>query len=40
MGLNLIATGGKAGTGFAPMYDYKKAVAMFPKTPIKQALAR
>ncbi len=35
MGLNLVATGGKAGSGFAPMYDYKKAVGLFPKTPMK-----
>ncbi|MBL8911874.1 MAG: right-handed parallel beta-helix repeat-containing protein, partial [Archangium sp.] len=33
MGLNLIATGGKPGEGFAPMYDYKKALSLFPKKP-------
>lgn len=31
LGQPVIATGGQAGTGMAPMYDYKKAVALFPK---------
>ncbi|MFO0593983.1 MAG: right-handed parallel beta-helix repeat-containing protein [Myxococcaceae bacterium] len=35
MGLSLIATGGKAGSGFAPMYDYKKALTLFPKKELK-----
>ncbi|MFT3712237.1 MAG: right-handed parallel beta-helix repeat-containing protein [Archangium sp.] len=35
MGLNLIATGGKPGEGFAPMYDYKKALTLFPKKEMK-----
>lgn len=34
MGLNLIATGGKPGEGFAPLYDYKKALTLFPKKPL------
>lgn len=36
MGLNLVATGGKPGSGFAPMYDFKKAAELFPKKALKQ----
>lgn len=31
MGQPVIATGGKAGSGFAPAYDWKKALLLFPK---------
>lgn len=34
MGLTLIAKGGKPGEGFAPLYDFKKALTLFPKKPL------
>ena len=33
MGQPVFATGGKAGSGFAPAYDWAKAVQLFPKNP-------
>jgi hypothetical protein len=33
MGQPVIATGGKPGSGFAPAYDWQKAVNLFPKNP-------
>lgn len=40
LGQPLIAKGGQAGTGFAPMYDWKKALTLFPKNPKVKAGAR
>jgi hypothetical protein len=36
----VIATGSKAGTGFAPAYDWQKALTLFPKNPKVTAGAR
>lgn len=33
LGQPVIATGGKGAEGFAPAYDYQKAVKLFPKNP-------
>jgi hypothetical protein len=33
MGQPVIATGSKAGSGFAPAYDWQKALQLFPKNP-------
>jgi hypothetical protein len=33
LGQPVIATGGKAGTGFAPAYDWRDAIKLFPKNP-------
>ncbi len=33
MGQPVMATGGKAGSGFAPAYDWQKALQLFPKNP-------
>ncbi|MDP1825773.1 MAG: right-handed parallel beta-helix repeat-containing protein [Archangium sp.] len=40
MGQPVIATGGKPGSGFAPAYDWAKAVQLFPKNPKVKAGAR
>ncbi len=40
MGQPVIATGGKAGDGFAPAYDWAKAVQLFPRNPKVAAGAR
>jgi len=40
MGLPTIATGGSGPTGFAPMYDYKKALQLFPRNDKVKAGAR
>ncbi|HEX7898562.1 MAG TPA: right-handed parallel beta-helix repeat-containing protein [Planctomycetota bacterium] len=40
MGQPVIATGGQAGTGVAPAYDWKKALELFPKNPACKAGAR
>lgn len=39
-GLTLIATGGSGPSGFAPRYDYKKALELFPRNPKVKAGAR
>jgi hypothetical protein len=33
LGQPVLATGGKAGTGFAPAYDWHDAIRLFPKNP-------
>lgn len=33
LGQPVIATGSQAGSGFAPAYDWKSAIALFPKNP-------
>jgi hypothetical protein len=40
IGQPVIATGGKAGTGVSPAYDWKQAVQLFPKNPACKAGAR
>ena len=40
MGQPVYATGGKAGSGFAPAYDWAKAVKLFPRNPKVTAGAR
>ena len=40
MGQPVIASGGKAGSGFAPAYDWAKAVQLFPRNPKVKAGAR
>jgi hypothetical protein len=40
IGQPVIATGGQAGTGVAPAYDWKQAMELFPKNPACKAGAR
>lgn len=40
LGEQMLATGGQAGTGRAPAYDYRQALAMVPKNPACKAGAR
>lgn len=40
LGQPVLATGGKAGTGVAPAYDWKKACELFPRNPACKAGAR
>ena len=40
IGQPMIATGGKAGTGFMPLYDWQSAIALFPKNSKVKSGAR